>query len=69
MSERARFLAVDSDGMTIKHAMEPEKVVLLILDGYRRKVKAIEAVHHGFTIIETVKGKTVRIRFEENELF
>lgn len=69
MSERTRFLDVDLADMTVQHAIEPEKVVLLILDGYQRKVKAIEAVHHGFTIIETVKGKAVRVRFEENELF
>jgi len=69
VSERTRFLDVDLADMTVQHAIEPEKVVLLILDGYQRKVKAIEAVHHGFTIIETVKGKAVRVRFEENELF
>ncbi|MDR7241379.1 MULTISPECIES: XtrA/YqaO family protein [Priestia] len=69
MSERTRFLDVDLDDMRVQHAMEPGKVVLLILDGYQGKVKATEAVHHGFTIIETVKGKAVRVRFEENELF
>ncbi|MBN8249971.1 XtrA/YqaO family protein [Priestia flexa] len=69
MSERARFLEVNPDDMTIHHAIEPGKVVLLILDGHQGKAKAIEAVHHGHTIIETAKGKTARIRFEESELF
>lgn len=69
VSERTRFLDVDLDDMTVQHAIEPGKVVLLILDGHQGKAKAIEAVHHGHTIIETAKGKTARIRFEESELF
>ena len=69
MSKRTKFLQVDPEDMTVTHAIEPGKVVVLILDGHQGRAKACEAVEHGFTIIETAKGKTARIRFEESELF
>jgi len=69
MSERTRYVEINLDNMTVQHKIQSEKVVLLILDGHQGKVKAIEAVHHGHTIIETVKGKATKIHFEESELF
>lgn len=55
--------------MSINKQIESGKVLVLILDGYQGKAKYVEAVEHGFTIIETIKGKVVKIRYEEGELF
>lgn len=55
--------------MSICQRLEPGKVLVLVLDGIQGKVKVCEAVEHGHTIIETSKGKTARIKFEESELF
>nr|WP_308010638.1 XtrA/YqaO family protein [Bacillus sp. 17RED48] len=48
--------------------IEEGKVLILILDGNQGKVKVCEAVDHGLTIIETVKGHAKRVKFEESEL-
>ncbi|MES1044813.1 terminase [Bacillus obstructivus] len=55
--------------MSIKKELELGKVLVVILDGNQRKAKWVEAVEHGFTIIETAKGKATKIKFEEGELF
>jgi hypothetical protein len=39
------------------------------IDGVQGKAKIAEAVEHDFTIVETAKGKTARIKDEESELF
>nr|WP_309099091.1 XtrA/YqaO family protein [Fredinandcohnia onubensis] len=58
-----------SDEMSVTQKIEPGKVVVIVLDGHLGKAKKCEAVEHGFTVIETAKGKTARIKFEESELF
>ncbi|MFC7319834.1 XtrA/YqaO family protein [Halobacillus campisalis] len=40
-----------------------------MLDGIQGKAKVSVAIEHEFTIIETSKGKTAKIKFEEGELF
>ncbi|AWO76396.1 terminase [Geobacillus sp. Sah69] len=55
--------------MTVSHPVVPGKVIVIIVDGVQGKAKVAEAVEHGYTIIETAKGKTARIKYEESELF
>ncbi|NEX77393.1 terminase [Bacillus thermocopriae] len=69
MARRSKDLLIDSSNMSIQQQIEPGKVLIVVLDGHQGKAKICEAVEHGFTIIETAKGKTARIRFEESELF
>jgi hypothetical protein len=69
MAKRSQDLTVDINNMSIQQAIEPGKVLIVVLDGHQGKAKMCEAVEHGQTIIETAKGKTARIRFEESELF
>jgi hypothetical protein len=57
------------DDMSVRQALEPGKVVVIILDGVQGKVKKCEAVPHGQTVIETSNGKTKRISFKDEELF
>lgn len=65
---RSRELQI-ADDMSVQCRMEPGKVIVLVLDGQQGKARITEAVEHGFTIIETAKGKAARIKFEESELF
>ena len=69
MARRSKDLLIDSSNMSIQQQIEPGKVLIVVLDGHQGKAKICEAVEHGFTIIETAKGKTAKIRFEESELF
>ncbi len=69
MRRRTKEISIDANNMSIQQQIEPGKVLIVVLDGYQGKVRMCEAVEHGFTIIETAKGKTARIRFEESELF
>jgi hypothetical protein len=69
LANRSQEMNIDTENMSINQAMEPGKVVIVVLDGQQGKAKKFEAVEHGLTIIETAKGKTARIRFEESELF
>jgi hypothetical protein len=69
LSKRSTELSIDSNDMSIQQQIEPGKVLIVVLDGHQGKAKVFEAVEHGFTIIETAKGKTARIRYEESELF
>jgi hypothetical protein len=55
--------------MSVQAKVEPGKVVVLVLDGVQGKARMCEAVEHGFTIVETAKGKAAKIKFEESELF
>ncbi|MGG3210576.1 XtrA/YqaO family protein [Geobacillus stearothermophilus] len=66
---RAQELQIDIDNMTVSHPVVPGKVIVIVVDGVQGKAKVAEAVEHGYTIIETAKGKTARIKFEESELF
>ena len=66
---RAKELEINIEDMSIKKELELGKVLVVILDGNQRKAKCVEAVEHGFTIIETAKGKATKIKFEEGELF
>lgn len=68
MEKRSKSLQINDD-MTVTQKLEPGKVLILVLDGHQCKARVCEAVHHGETIIETVKGKTFKIRFQEGELF
>jgi hypothetical protein len=49
--------------------MNGQDVQILVIDGVQGKAKVAEAVEHDFTIIETAKEKTTRIKYEESELF
>jgi len=69
VSKRAQELQIDIDNMTVSHPVVPGKVLVVVIDGVQGKAKVAEAVEHGYTIIETAKGKTARIKFEESELF
>lgn len=69
LGKRSHEINIDNENMSIKQVIEPGKVLVLVLDGHQGKAKMCEAVEHGLTIIETAKGKTARIRFEESELF
>ncbi|ESU71092.1 terminase [Geobacillus thermopakistaniensis] len=62
-------MQIDIDNMTVSHPVVPGKVIVIVVDGVQGKAKVAEAVEHGYTIIETAKGKTARIKFEESELF
>jgi hypothetical protein len=67
---RAVDLSVNLQDMSIdSQKIEAGKVKIIILDGVQGKVKMTEAVEHGLTIIETVKGRVVRVKFEESELY
>lgn len=66
---RAQELQIDIDNMTVSHPVVPGKVLVIVIDGVQGKAKVAEAVEHGYTIIETAKGKTARIKYEESELF
>jgi hypothetical protein len=69
VSKRAQELQIDIDNMMVSHPVVPGKVIVIVVDGVQGKAKVAEAVEHGFTIVETAKGKTARIKFEESELF
>jgi hypothetical protein len=69
VAKRAQELEINVENMTVQQKIEPGKVLVLVLDGNQGKAKVCEAVEHGHTIIETAKGKTARIRYEESELF
>ncbi|WP_279620626.1 XtrA/YqaO family protein [Priestia megaterium] len=68
MAKRAHFLPINSD-MTVTYPIEPGKVTVLILDGHQGRVKSFNAVEHGLTIVETIKGRVAKVKFEESELF
>ncbi|MDY0854058.1 XtrA/YqaO family protein [Bacillus thuringiensis] len=65
---RTKDIEVNLNGLKIEYSIEPGKVLVLILDGNQGKAKICEAVEHGFTIVETVRGQAKRIKFEESEL-
>ena len=56
------------EDLTIKQAIEPDKVIIVVLDGKRGIARKCEAVEHGSTIIETVNGKSKKITFIESYL-
>lgn len=62
-------MKINVEEMKIEQKIESGKIIVLVLNGTQGKVKMCEAVDHGFTMIETVKGQAKRIRFEESELF
>ncbi|PFF75832.1 terminase [Bacillus cereus] len=66
---RIKEMEINVEEMKIEQKIESGKIIVLVLDGTQGKVKMCEAVEHGFTIIETVKGQAKRIKFEESELF
>lgn len=66
---RTNDIEINIDNLSINQQLQPGKVMVIVLDGIQGKAKVCEAVEHGFTIIETVKGKAARVRFEESELF
>jgi hypothetical protein len=69
MAKRSQEIDINIQNMSVQQKLEPGKVLIVVLDGIQGKAKMCEAVEHGFTIIETAKGKTARIRYEESELF
>ncbi|WP_272914952.1 XtrA/YqaO family protein [Sediminibacillus terrae] len=67
---RSKELNVEVETMSIApQQIERGRVKIIILDGVQGRAKVTEAVEHGSTIIETAKGKTTKIKFEEGELF
>jgi 5-bromo-4-chloroindolyl phosphate hydrolysis protein len=66
---RHSVVEIQPKGFEVKSNLEPGKVKILIIDGAQGKVKELYAVEHGNTIIETSKGITKRVKFEESELF
>ncbi|MEH7490853.1 XtrA/YqaO family protein [Neobacillus niacini] len=69
MAKRSQEIDINIQNMSVQQKLEPGKVLIVVLDGIQGKAKMCEAVEHGYTIIETAKGKTARIRYEESELF
>ncbi|MDF9520784.1 XtrA/YqaO family protein [Bacillus cereus] len=65
---RLKDISTNLCGTKVEGNIEEGKVLILILDGNQGKVKVCEAVEHGLTIIETVKGQAKRVKFEESEL-
>ncbi|MCQ2009282.1 MAG: XtrA/YqaO family protein [Sporolactobacillus sp.] len=49
--------------------IEPCKALVVVLDGVQKKSKITETVEHGLTIIETVKEKAVRKKYDEGNLY
>ncbi|GAA0313638.1 hypothetical protein GCM10008967_00160 [Bacillus carboniphilus] len=68
MLKRTFEVEMNPETLEINEKIETGKVVVLVLDGVKGKATKCEAVEHGFTIIETSKGKPVRIKFEDYEL-
>lgn len=66
---RTKELLVNIDSMSVEIPVHSDRVLVVVIDGKQGKAKITEAVEHGFTIIETAKGKAARIKFEESELF
>ncbi|MFZ4452070.1 XtrA/YqaO family protein [Salibacterium aidingense] len=67
---RSEELNINQQDMSIdSQEVESGKVKIIILDGVNGKAKITEAVEHGFTIIETAKGKVAKLKYEEGELF
>ncbi|MFL0361427.1 XtrA/YqaO family protein [Pseudobacillus sp. 179-B 2D1 NHS] len=60
---------ININDLSVTQKIKQGKVLVLILDGNQGKAKYVEAVHHGNTIVETVKGEAKRIKFEESVLF
>jgi hypothetical protein len=66
---RLKEMKIDLQDLSVTQKMEQGKVLIVILDGVQGKAKVTEAVEHGFTIIETAKGKVAKIKYDDNELF
>lgn len=69
MAKKTKLVEVNPDDMTVTHAIESGKIIVLILDGHQGKAKAYEAMEHGSVLIEIENKKTKRVRFNESELF
>lgn len=61
-------LKVNVEDMSINQKLVPGKVVVLVLDGNKGTAKYLESPDHGSTIIETVKGKSAKVKFESGYL-
>ncbi|WCK55409.1 XtrA/YqaO family protein [Aneurinibacillus sp. Ricciae_BoGa-3] len=60
-------VVIDENGR-IEAEIEPGKVMILIIDGTQGKVTAVEAVRHGMTSVETVKGRATQVHYDSKEL-
>ncbi|MER3122617.1 XtrA/YqaO family protein [Bacillus altitudinis] len=49
---------------TIHQNLEPGRVRIIVIDGNEGTAHITDAPEHGHTIIETIKGKLDRIRFD-----
>jgi hypothetical protein len=67
METEKKELIIDENGQ-IQVDMEPGKVMLLIIDGTQRKATVVQAVRHGMTTVETVKGRATQIHRDSKEL-
>lgn len=66
---RSNYIEINENLAIPEQTLEQGKVKVIVLDGIQGKAKITVAVEHGKTIIETAKGKTVRIKYDEGELF
>lgn len=62
MNEPQRITLEKNDLFTAD--VEPGKIQVIVLDGINSTAHITEAPEHGHTIIETIKGKLDRIRFD-----
>jgi Phage-like element PBSX protein XtrA len=65
---RSNELLIDPDKMSVDVPLVRGKVMVVVIDGKQGKATITEAVEHGLTIVETVKGKHFRYTYEESEL-
>lgn len=68
MSLRTKNVEINPEDLSVKHHMEPGKVHILVIDGTQGKATLCEAVFHGQTIIETIKGKAARVNYKDEVL-
>ncbi|WP_167815233.1 XtrA/YqaO family protein [Sporolactobacillus shoreae] len=61
-------MEINLQDLRLTQKMERGKVLVVILDGVQGKAKVTEAVDHRSIIIETVKGKIAKIKYNEGEL-
>ncbi|WP_018392572.1 XtrA/YqaO family protein [Bacillus sp. 37MA] len=54
------------DDLSITEQMEPDKVVVIVMDGVYGDVRKFEAAEHGKTVIETSKGKFAKAYWDES---
>ncbi|WP_338754255.1 XtrA/YqaO family protein [Bacillus sp. FJAT-52991] len=67
MSIEVQALELNED-LTVTSKLESDVVKVIILDGKKGTACSFYAVEHGQTVIETVKGKSVRVEHNSQTL-